>query len=140
MQLVRLLSTRANSFLGMCSYTVRQARSATGATPDAFQVGATSTTAGRVGLANCAAAMLIIPNSAVQAPEYCGAFLVNKDADTKASPVTGKIYNEMSNNENKTGFFPSQFFFVSNIYKFFSNFSCVFLNPNNFFQFELYLF
>jgi len=74
---------------GMCSYTVRQARSATGATPDAFQVGATSTTAGRVGLANCAAAMLIIPNSAVQAPEYCGAFLVNKDADTTASPVTG---------------------------------------------------
>lgn len=72
---------------GMCSYTVRQARSATGATPDAFTVGADA--AGRVGLANCAGAMLIIPNSAVQAPEYCGSVLTNTDSDTTASPVTG---------------------------------------------------
>jgi hypothetical protein len=73
----------------MCSYTVREARSGASATPDAFQVGADSTTAGRIGAANCATAMLIIPNSAIQAPEYCGAFLVNTDSNTVASPVTG---------------------------------------------------
>merc|ERR1739846_88916 len=54
---------------GMCSYTVRQARSATGATPDAFAVGSTSTTVGGVGLAACTAAngfaWLTIPNSGV---------------------------------------------------------------------------
>jgi hypothetical protein len=72
---------------GMCSYTVREARSATGATPDAFAVGADA--AGRVGVANCADANLIIPNSAETSPEYCGAFLVNTDSDTTASPVTG---------------------------------------------------
>jgi hypothetical protein len=71
---------------GMCSYTVRQARGA-GAAPDSFAVGAEVD--GSVGLANCAAAHLVIPNSAVQAPEYCGAFLVNTDADTTTSPVTG---------------------------------------------------
>ena len=89
--LVRFLSTQVNFLLGMCSYTVREARSATGATPDAFTVGADA--AGRVGLANCAGAMLIIPNSAVQAPEYCGSVLTNTDSDTTASPVTGKIIN-----------------------------------------------
>ena len=52
----------------MCSYTVRQARSGNGATPDSFALGADA--AGRVGRANCADAQLIIPNSAVQAPEY----------------------------------------------------------------------
>ena len=45
----------------MCSYTVRQARSAASATPDAFSVGADA--AGRVGLANCAGAHIVIPNS-----------------------------------------------------------------------------
>jgi len=74
----------------MCSYTVREARSGASATPDAFQVGATSTTAGRIGAANCANAMLLIPNSAITtATEYCGAFLVNVDSNTVASPVTG---------------------------------------------------
>jgi len=73
---------------GMCSYTVRQARSATGATPDAFQVGTGAV--GAVGAANCATgAFLIIPNSGVQAPEYCGSVLTNTNADTTASPVTG---------------------------------------------------
>merc|ERR1719418_172322 len=72
---------------GMCSYTVRQARSATGATPDAFTVGADA--AGRVGLANCAGAHLVIPNSAETSPEYCGVVLSNTDDDTVASPVTG---------------------------------------------------
>ena len=48
----------------MCSFTVRQARSATGATPDAFQVG--TGTAGAVGAANCATgAFLVIPNNSV---------------------------------------------------------------------------
>jgi len=73
---------------GMCSFTVRQARSATGATPDAFQVGTGAV--GAVGAANCATgAFLIIPNSGVQAPEYCGSVLTNTNADTTASPVTG---------------------------------------------------
>jgi len=72
---------------GMCSYTVREARSATGATPDAFAVGADA--AGRVALANCAGAHLVIPNSAETSPEYCGAFLVNEDSEATASPVTG---------------------------------------------------
>jgi len=72
---------------GMCSYTVREARSATGATPDAFTVGADA--AGRVALANCAGAHLVIPNSAETSPEYCGAFLVNEDSEATASPVTG---------------------------------------------------
>ena len=87
--LVRPFSIPANSLLDMCSYTVRQARSATGATPDAFSVGADA--AGRVGLANCAAAHLVIPNSAVLAPEYCGAFLTSVDSESTAGPVTGKI-------------------------------------------------
>ena len=89
-----LFSIQANSLLGMCSYTVRQARSATGATPDAFQVGSIGT-AGVTGLANCVAAngfaWLSIPNSAITAPEYCGGVLANTNADTSASPVTGKI-------------------------------------------------
>jgi len=72
---------------GMCSYTVREARSATGATPDAFTVGADATAG--VGLANCAAAHIVIPNSAVQAPEYCGVVLSNTNDDTVAAPVTG---------------------------------------------------
>lgn len=73
---------------GMCSYTVRQARSATGATPDAFQVG--TGTAGAVGAANCATgAFLVIPNNSVTAPEYCGSVLTNTNADTTASLVTG---------------------------------------------------
>ena len=87
--LVRFLSTQANFLLGMCSYTVREARSGTGATPDAFTVGA-DTTAG-VGLANCAAAHIVIPNSAVLAPEYCGVVLSNTNDDTVSSVVTGKI-------------------------------------------------
>jgi hypothetical protein len=62
--LVRFLSTQANSLLGMCSYTVREARSAT--TPDAFQVG--TATVGAVGRAACnTGAFLVIPNSGVQA-------------------------------------------------------------------------
>jgi len=78
---------------GMCSYTVRQARSATGATPDAFAVGSTSTTVGGVGLAACTAAngfaWLTIPNSGVLDPAYCGGVLTNTNSDTSASPVTG---------------------------------------------------
>merc|ERR1739846_241042 len=51
----------------MCSYTVREARSATGATPDAFQVGAL--VVGNVGLPTCNAnaaaggAWIVIPNA-----------------------------------------------------------------------------
>merc|ERR1711997_1296608 len=57
---------------GMCSYTVREARSATGATPDSFLVGNGLADAA-VSAAECATgAFLVIPNSAVQAPEYCG--------------------------------------------------------------------
>jgi len=74
---------------GMCSYTVREARSAT--TPDSFQVG--DGTVGAVGAGNCATgAFLVIPNSAVTGtvgPEYCGSVLTNTQGDTTASPVTG---------------------------------------------------
>ena len=87
--LVRFLSTQANFLLGMCSYTVREARSASGATPDAFTVGVNA--AAGVGLAQCPAAHIVIPNSAVTSPEYCGVVLSNTDDDTTASPVTGKI-------------------------------------------------
>jgi len=73
---------------GMCSFTVRQARSATGATPDAFQVGTGA--AGAVGTGNCATgASLLIPNTGVTDPRYCGSVLTNTNADTSASPVTG---------------------------------------------------
>lgn len=72
---------------GMCSYTVREARSGTGATPDAFTVGGNA--AAGVGLAQCAAAHIVIPNSAVLAPEYCGVVLSNTDDDTVSSVVTG---------------------------------------------------
>ena len=80
----------------MCSYTVRQA---TIATPDAFLVGSTSNTVGTVGVGTgttlCTAtngfAWLTIPNTAVTDPSYCGAVLANTNADTSASPVTGKI-------------------------------------------------
>ena len=65
--LVRFLSTQANSHLGMCSYTVRQARSAAGAMPDAFLVGNGLADAA-VGAAAClTGAFVVIPNSAVQA-------------------------------------------------------------------------
>merc|ERR1711997_526350 len=74
---------------GMCSYTVREARSAAGATPDAFLVGNGLADAA-VSAAECATgAFLVIPNSAVQAPEYCGGVLSNTNDDTSASPVTG---------------------------------------------------
>jgi len=73
---------------GMCSYTVRQARSAT--TPDAFLVGSTSTTVGSIGIAACnTGAFLTIPNSGVTDPKYCGGVLTNTNADTTASPVAG---------------------------------------------------
>merc|ERR1712008_176482 len=72
---------------GMCSYTVREARSASGATPDAFTVGVNA--AAGVGLAQCPAAHIVIPNSAATSPEYCGVVLSNTDDDTTASPVTG---------------------------------------------------
>jgi len=72
---------------GMCSFTVRQARSATGATPDAFQVG--TGTAGAIGAANCATGAILIPNNSVTDPQYCGSVLTNTNADTSASPVTG---------------------------------------------------
>ena len=63
--LVRFLSTQANSLLGMCSYTVREARSAAGATPDAFLVGNGLTDAA-VAAAQCTTgAFLVIPNSGV---------------------------------------------------------------------------
>jgi len=74
---------------GFCSYTVREARSATGATPDAFLVGNGLTDAA-VGLAACTTgAFLVIPNSGLQAPEYCGGVLSATNDDTQASPVTG---------------------------------------------------
>jgi len=81
---------------GFCSYTVREARSAAGAV-DAFLVGSDDADGGgvvdpeaSVGLANCATgAFLVIPNSAVQGPEYCGGVLSNTDNDIIASPVTG---------------------------------------------------
>jgi len=81
---------------GMCSYTVREAR--TGAAPDSFQVGSIApavagTPEGTIGLAACTAAdgfaWLTIPNSAIQAPEYCGGVLTTTALDTVASPVTG---------------------------------------------------
>jgi len=73
---------------GMCSYTVRQARSGTGAMPDAFEIGTLA--AGGVGIAACTQnAYLVIPNSAVTDPKYCGGVLTAISADTTASPVTG---------------------------------------------------
>jgi len=76
---------------GMCSYTVRQARSAGAAMPDAFQIpSAAQAAAGGVGAANCnSLAFLVIPNSAVTDPKYCGTVLTNTNGDTTASPVTG---------------------------------------------------
>jgi len=78
---------------GFCSYTVREARSAAGAV-DAFEVGALLV--GNVGLATCGVAggaaggaWIVIPNSEVTSPEYCGAVLTNTDDDTVSSPVTG---------------------------------------------------
>jgi len=70
---------------GMCSYTVREARS--GAAPDSFEIGADA--AGRVAVANCAEAHIVIPNSGIQAPEFCGDVLTNVDGNTVTSPVTG---------------------------------------------------
>merc|ERR1712008_620299 len=81
---------------GMCSYTVREAR--TGAAPDSFQVGSIAPTVagtpeGRIGLAACNVvlgfAWLTIPNSAILDPKYCGGVLTNTDLETTASPVTG---------------------------------------------------
>merc|ERR1719148_509453 len=78
---------------GFCSYTVREARSAAGAV-DSFQVGALLV--GNVGLATCGVAggaaggaWIVIPNSEVTSPEYCGVVLANTNADTISSPVTG---------------------------------------------------
>jgi len=74
--------------VGMCSYTVRQARSGNAAMPDAFEVGTVD--AGGVGAAACTMnAYLVIPNSAVTDPKYCGGVLTAISGDTTASPVTG---------------------------------------------------
>jgi len=75
----------------MCSYTVREARTATN--PDAFQVGALAV--GNIGLATCDAdaaaggAWIVIPNAAIASPVYCGSVLTNTNDDTVASPVAG---------------------------------------------------
>jgi len=94
---------------GMCSYTVREARSGMGATPDSFNLGSSAAAAalvdGHVGLAACntdaagAAAVdaavinglawLTIPNSAVADASYCGFVLTSTDLQTSTSPVTG---------------------------------------------------
>jgi len=91
----------------MCSYTVREARSATGATPDAFQVGAL--VVGNVGLPTCNAnaaaggAWIVIPNADIASPVYCGSVLTNTDMNTVASPVTGTgpitVVTEAANND-----------------------------------------
>jgi len=91
----------------MCSYTVREARSATGATPDAFQVGALLV--GNVGLPTCNAnaaaggAWIVIPNADIASPVYCGSVLTNTDMNTVASPVTGTgpitVVTEAANND-----------------------------------------
>jgi len=75
---------------GMCSYTVRQARSGTGAMPDAFLIPSNvlATQAGGGGDCNMGA-YLVIPNSAASVPRYCGGLLAAIDDDTAASPVTG---------------------------------------------------
>lgn len=82
---------------GMCSYTVREARSAAGAV-DAFQVGSVPFAAAGVadglrGLLACNVAMggawLVIPNAQVQDPEYCGGLLTQTTLEIAASPVTG---------------------------------------------------
>jgi len=80
---------------GMCSYTVREAR--TGAAPDSFQVGSIAPVVaapeGLIGLAACNVAAgftwLTIPNSAILDPKYCGGVLTNTNLETTASPVTG---------------------------------------------------
>jgi len=80
---------------GMCSYTVRQARSATGAMPDAFLIPAAAAVlaagAGGVGAAvDCnEGAFLVIPNSDETDPKYCGAILTAISMETAASLVTG---------------------------------------------------
>jgi len=77
----------------MCSYTVREARTAT--MPDAFLVGATSTTVGSIGQTACntgaatGGAWLVIPNANVVSTEYCGGVLTFTTGNTVASPVTG---------------------------------------------------
>jgi len=78
--------------VGMCSYTVREARSAAGAV-DAFLIpsaAAVTATEGGVGATDCtAAAYLVIPNSAVAVPRYCGGVLTAISMETAASPITG---------------------------------------------------
>jgi len=71
----------------MCSYTVRESRTAT--QPDAFQLGTLG--AGNIGLATCAApgAWIVIPNALETSTEYCGNVLTNTHLNTVASPVTG---------------------------------------------------
>lgn len=84
---------------GMCSFDVRQARSGAAATPDAFYVGATSTTAAGTGIGTVAAAAgctaadgfawLTIPNIFTADSTFCGGVLANTAGQTEASPVTG---------------------------------------------------
>jgi len=74
---------------GMCSYTVRQARSGTNAMPDSFLIPGVATVGG-VGAAICTGgAYLVIPNSAEIDPKYCGGILTAINAETSATPVTG---------------------------------------------------
>ena len=78
----------------MCSYTVREARTAT--TPDAFQLG-TTTANGLVGLTSCdtssaaGGAWIVIPNANIASPVYCGSALSPTTTNTVGSPVAGKI-------------------------------------------------
>jgi len=84
---------------GMCSFSVRQARSGAAATPDAFFVGATSTTAGVQGIGTVAApagctaadgfAWLTIPDIFTADSSFCGGVLTSTAGGTEASPVTG---------------------------------------------------
>jgi len=70
----------------MCSYTVREARTAT--MPDAFQLGLDTVMTGLVGQANCANGVwIVIPNFGES--EYCGSVLTTTTGDNVASPVAG---------------------------------------------------
>jgi len=82
---------------GMCSFSVSEATS----TPDAFQlIGQsiiTAATAAQVGAieatpqANCDLKFIVIGNTGVNSPRYCGGLLASTDLATTSSPVISNV-------------------------------------------------
>ena len=87
--------------LGMCGFNVAQTRNNANLR-DAFQLGAVTTMglvgeATSAGVANCHISYILIPNTDVVSPRYCGSVLTGTDKNTVAGLVSCKYHSVVFN-------------------------------------------